>query len=114
MDLDIYYKYKEFIDKILSARRYGSIKIIDNIIYLAKGSNIYKQGDRYYCEILYELNIIFKNIEDDDFYFKVLNNEITNGLILNPMDIYNYYNIQKLNKENKELKETMKNIIQLD
>ncbi len=111
MDQDIYYKYKEIIDKIILARLNGSIKIIDNMMYFKyeTDNTLYPYGHRNCSTILTELNILFKNIEDEELYFKLLSGKIYNNFrMINPIEIYNYYNIKKLNKENKELKEMIK------
>ncbi len=116
MDLEIYYKYKEFIDKIILGTLNGSIKIIENIIYFKyeNDSTLYPCSHKHCNTILTELNVLFKNIEDEDFYFKLLSRKI-NYRMINPMDIYYTYTIKKLIKENKELKEIIKkNVFQLD
>ena len=68
MDFEVYNKYKEIIDKIILARLNGSI--IDNMMYFKyeTDNTLYPYGHRNCSTILTELNILFKNIEDEELY----------------------------------------------
>lgn len=107
MKLELYYKHKELIDKIISSKLRGKIMLIDNELYVKIDNRIFKYDERPAKPFFQDLNNILTIIDDDDFYFKILTGNLPCG-VLNPMDLYYYYNIKKLKEENNKIKELLK------
>ncbi len=51
MKLELYYKHKELIDKIISSKLSGKIMLIDNELYVKMDDRILNPMDLYYYNI---------------------------------------------------------------
>jgi hypothetical protein len=107
MELELYNKHKELIDKIILIRLSGKIILIDNKIYVKIGEQIFENNSNICRRYFHDFNQILPIIDSDDYYFKILSNSFT-CMILNPMDVYYYYNIKKLKEDNNKMKELLK------